>query len=132
LLSHLMLSLSFFPVLGFELRASHLIDRSYTFWAILPALFAFSHIFGSRVLYFFWGSGLRVWSSYVCFLSRWDCRHILPHLVYLLKWGLADIFQASVILLISACRIAGITGLSYHTWSSWHSWQWWQSTNQWK
>jgi hypothetical protein len=69
---------NFFPVLGFEFRALHLLGRSSTTWVTPPALFCLSY-FSDRESCFCW-DGLEPPSSYLCLLCSCNYRREPPHL----------------------------------------------------
>jgi hypothetical protein len=65
----------FFAVLGFEVRASHLLGRYSTTWATrspFSFLFVCFSYFSNWVPYFCLGLALGPWSSYLCLLCSWD------------------------------------------------------------
>jgi hypothetical protein len=79
-------------------------------WVITPAFFTlFSGegltfcLFCFVLLCYVFSQGWSgLWSSYLCPLSSWDYRSILPCLAFLLKWSLANFLPGVAILLIYA------------------------------
>jgi hypothetical protein len=104
-------------MLGFELRASHLLGKCTTTWLMPPAcfclvlfcfVFCFSY-FSDRVLCFCLWSDLRPWSSYLHFLLSWRDRHSPLCLALWLRWGSVTFYLGwpqTKVLLISASGVA--------------------------
>jgi hypothetical protein len=107
----------FLTVLGFELRASNLLDRTSNTQATLPSFFTLVILeirsyFLPRLA---WTMTLLFYTSYL----HWDDRHIpLCPALFPLRWWSLKLFcrgcPGTMILPISALHIAGKTGVSHH------------------
>jgi hypothetical protein len=71
-----------FGVLGIKSSTSHMPGKHFSTWVTIPALFALL-IFLNRVSWFCLGQP----QTTILLPNNWDYRHVLPHLIYLLKWG---------------------------------------------
>jgi hypothetical protein len=104
-----LLSFLKFSVLEFELRALCLLSKSSTTCAAPSALFALVVLDRASC---FDGTSLWLWSFYLYFPSVWG--HLCHHCpLCWLRWTLSN-FLLRLVLPISACWVAGITGMYHH------------------
>jgi hypothetical protein len=75
----------FFPVLGFESRASRLLGQNSTTWATSPGLFSFRHLQG-MVSHFCPGMASDCDSPTYLSHRSWNYRHVLSCLAYYLRY----------------------------------------------
>jgi hypothetical protein len=102
-----------FGILGFELRASHLLGRHSKHLSLSPALFCFSY-FSGRVLCFCPGPASGSNPLIYGLASGWQ-----ETTTWLIDWdgGLTNFcpgYAQTLILLIFASQVGGITAMSHH------------------